>query len=370
MTYAIDGRQAKGTAVVARKSVEALLAARTEFELTFIHYETSDDPIYGHGVREVIFPHLYPRFLDRRFLRQIWYFLTTKDRFDIVQWFQPRLYPFFWLAPTRFIVATLHGAGDLTPDGRFIFMRSVLNWTLKLFNKKVTVAIAGSDYAKKDIVKRYGFDAARVRVIHNGVDGSFTRRSEAEIAAVKKKYGLPERFFLGLARLIPTKNVIRSVLAYERFASSGAHLDMHYVHVGAPDVESPRFREIVEKSAVRGRIHHVPFVKQEDLPALYSAAFALVFPILNEGFGLPAIEAMACGTPTIISKTASPGIEEGEAMLVEAKDEQSIAEAMRALVERAELRASVVEKGLAKARTLTWEATGKNLIEVYKTLAW
>ena len=162
MTYAIDGRKAKGTAVVARKSVEALLRARDRFDLTFLHFEKSDDWVYQHGVREVIFPTFRWRIFNHRFFRMTYYFLSTRDRYDIIEWFQSRLYPLFWLAPTRYIVAALHGAGDLSPDGRFILSRSIFNWTLKLFNKKVSIAIAGSEYAKKDIVEKYGFDPSPV----------------------------------------------------------------------------------------------------------------------------------------------------------------------------------------------------------------
>src|SRR3989338_5705488 len=369
LTQTIDGRSAAGTALVARKSIEALLARRDEFELTFIHYEPSDEPIYGHGVREFILSELHPRLFNRRFFRLIYYFLTTKDGFDIMQWFQSRLYPFFWLAPAKHIVATLHGAGDLDPDNPFVLMRSVFNWTLKLFHRKVSMAIAGSDYAKKDIVRGYGFDAAHVTVINNAIDPSFTRASAQEIAQVKKKYGLPEKFFLGVARHIPTKNVIRTMRAFEQFSAMYRKNDMHFVHVGSRSDDSPKLDAIIEHSPLKDRIHIVGYVDQSDLAALYSASFALVFPILNEGFGLPAIEAMAYGTPAILSRTASPEIVQGEALLVDVLSEKEIAEAMYALANDATLRASIAQRGRAKASTFTWEATGNKLIAVYRRLS-
>ena len=368
ITQTIDGRQ-MGTALVARKCVEVLLRHRDEFELTFIHYEACDDPIYGHGVHEVVVPELRLPFLNRRFFRMIYYFLSTKDRFDIIQWFQPRLYPFFWLAPAKHIVATLHGAGDLDKDNPFVLMRSVFNWTLKLFHRKVSMAIAGSDYAKKDIVRGYGFDAAHVTVINNAIDPSFTRATAQEIAQLKKKYGLPQEFFLGVARHIPTKNVLRTMRAFEQFSAMYGKQDMHFVHVGSRSDDSPKLDAIIEHSPVKDRIHLVGYVDQSDLAALYSAAFGLVFPILNEGFGLPAIEAMACGTPAILSKTASPEIVQGEALLVDVLSEKEIAEAMYALANDATLRASIAQRGRAKASTFTWEATGNKLIAVYRSLS-
>ncbi len=253
LTHTIDGRRAAGTALVERKCIEVLLARRDEFELTFIHYEKSDDPIYGRGVREVILPEFRPRFLNRRFFRLMYYFFTTKDKFDIMQWFQSRLYPFFWLAPAEHTVVSPHGAGDWKNEDRFIFSRLVFNWTARLFNKKTSMAIAGSDHAKKDIVEEYGFDEARVTVIHNGAEASYVRVNDAEITAVRRKYGLPEKFFLGVARLIPTKNVIRTIRAFEIFASAGRYPDMHFVHVGSEGSDSPHFERILEASPVKNR---------------------------------------------------------------------------------------------------------------------
>ena len=368
MTYAIDGRKAKGTAVVARKSVEALLVAQDRFELTFLHFEQCDDPIYTYGVREVIFPRFRLRFLNHRFFRMTYYFLTTKDRYDIVEWFQSRLYPLFWFAPARHIVAALHGAGDLTPDGRFILSRSVFNWTLKLFNKKVSMAIAGSEYAKRDIVKKYGFDPACVTAINFGVEAAYRPADSASIEAVKNKYHLPAKFFLGIARHIPTKNVVRTFQAFDQYCAAAPSSDFHFVHVGVADVETPQLQKIIEDSEHRDRFHLVTYIEQSDLSALYSAAYALVFPLLNEGFSLPPLEAFACGTPAIISKTAAPEITNDDAILVDPYDVDKMADAMRRLADDPALRERYAEAGKKKAAEFTWERMGDKLIGVYEQL--
>ena len=368
MTYAIDGRRAKGTAIVARKSVEALLKRRDEFDLTFIHYEKSDDPIYSHGVREVIFPSFTIPFLNFRSLRQIYYFVTTKDLYDIAHWFQPRVYPFFWLVPAKRIVATLHGAGDLTPDNRILLSRFVFNWTLKLFNKRIHAAIAGSEFAKKDIVEKYGFSSERVHVVEGGAESYFEPATEEAIAAVKRKYELPDFFFLNVARLEYTKNAFRTMRAFEKFAREVRESDIHFVNVGNKGLEKPQVADFLQKSPLKHRIHLVGYVEEKDLPAMYSAAYALVFPLMNEGFGLPALEAMACKTPVVISETAFPEIQRDEAILVDALSEDSIAKAMRQLVEHPEIRNGLIERGYAKAKTLTWEETGRKVIAIYKKL--
>ena len=135
---------------------------------------------------------------------------------------------------------------------------------------------------------------------------------------------------------------------------------MHYVHVGSRSDDSEQLDKIIESSPVKDRIHLVGYVDQSDLAALYSAAFALVFPILNEGFGPPAIEAMACGTPAILSTTAAPEITQGVAMLVDVLSEEEIADAMGALANNPTSARWSRKKGRAKAATFTWEATGTN----------
>ena len=368
MTHTIDGRSASGTALVATKCIEALLARQDEFELTFVHFERSNEDIYQQGIREVIFPTFRIHFFNRRFFRQTYYFLTTKDRFDIAHWFQPRLYPFFWLAPAAHIVVTVHGAGDFTPENKFILSRFIHNWTLRLFRKKVSAAIAGSDYARKDIMKYYRLDPAQVRVVNNGADASFVPATAEEIARVKEKYRLPEKFFLGVGRFIPSKNVPRILRAFEEFCKETGNTDMRFVNIGAKGLERPLVDEFLAATAYKDRIQLVGYVEQEDLSVFYSAAYALVFPLLNEGFGLPAVEAMACRTPTIISTTAAPEFSDEDAMLVDALDMHDIARAMRMLVKDPELRERIIEAGERKAATFTWKASTNKIIQIYQEL--
>ncbi len=368
MTHTIDGRSASGTAVVATKCIEALLARPEEFELTFIHFERSDEEIYKHGVREEILPAFRIGFFNRRFFRQTYYFITTKDRFDIIHWFQPRLYPFFWLAPAKRIVVTVHGAGDFTPENKFIFSRFVHNWTLRLSRKHVSVAIAGSEYAKNDIVRYYHLDPVQVIAVNNGADASFVPARPEAIARVRERYQLPEKFFLGVGRFISSKNVPRILQAFDEFCEKSGNADMRFVNIGAKGMEKPAVDAVVAASPYKERISFVPYVEQEDLPVFYSAAYALVFPLLNEGFGLPAVEAMACGTPAIISETAAPEITSDDAMLVDALDVHDISRAMREIAADPSLRERLKKSGKAKADTFTWKATGDKVIAIYKEL--
>lgn len=368
MTYAIDNRPAKGTAIVARKCVEELLRSQNEFDLTFIHYEKCDDPIYAHGVKEIIMPTFAWSFLNRRSLRQILFFLTSRESFDIIQWFQPRLYPFFWQAPATHIVVEVHGAGDVAKEAPFDIGRLLFNWTVKTFIRRIDRGIVASEFAKRDIIEKYGFLEEQVRVVHNGADPSFRPSTPERVAAVKEKYGLPNNFFLGVGRLNPNKNVFRTLQGFERFLALSPESDFFFVNIGAQGTDKSLIDAWLSESSARDRIQFVPYVDADDLPAVYGAAYALVFPLLNEGFGLPAIEAMACGTPTIVSNTAYPEIDTTEAMLVDALEVEDIANAMLQLMQNLDLRAQLVSNGFIKAQKLTWEEMGNGLRAIYREL--
>jgi glycosyltransferase involved in cell wall biosynthesis len=369
LTYAIDGRRAKGTAIVARKSVEHVIAHSSEFEVSLLHFEKSNEEIYSAGAREVVFPKFRWSILNKRSIRMLYYFLSTKDQYDVMHWFQPRVYPFFFLAPTRHTIATLHGAGDVTENAlRCIPSRTVFIWTLRYLGKFLSAVIAGSEYAKRDIVRLYGFSPEYVHVINNGADEAFAPQDETSIAAVKVKYALPQKYFLNIARLIPSKNVIRTLRAFEIFCRENQKSDMYFVHVGIAGPDRAAVDSLIEASPYRERILLVGYVDQQDLAALYASAYALVFPILNEGFGLPAVEAMACGTPVVISDTAAPEMTPDDAYLVDALDEQSIARAMSDLANNEALRKKLQTGGRKKAAEFTWEKSGERIIALYRRI--
>lgn len=367
MTYAIDNRPAKGTAIVARKCVEQLLRMQDRYELTFIHYEKCDDPIYTHGVREIVLPRLWGPF-NRRSLRQILYILTTKDTFDIVQWFQPRLYPLFHHIPADHIVVEVHGTGDLSKAAPFNLSRILYNWIIQRNITSIDRAIISSEFARKDIIAQYGFAREQTVVIHNGVDPAFQPRSSEEISAVRQKYSLPESFFVNIARLNSNKNVLRTLQAYELYVQRTSDLAVAFVNVGSEGTEKKVIQDWLSTSSVRDRVTFLSYVDAEDLPALYSASYALVFPLLHEGFGLPAIEAMACGTPVVVSQTAHPEITSNEAILVDPYDIENIASGMARLLD-ATYRNALGEKGRERAKEYTWEEMGAGLSKLYLELA-
>lgn len=373
MTYAIDGRLAKGTAIVSRHAVEEFLKHQDEFEFTFLHYEKSDEPIYTHGVREIIFPTFKINFLNKRFVRQIYYFLTTKDRYDIVEWFQPRAYPLFWLVPAKKIIFWIHGAGDLGGENLKTrdLGRDMFNFVLKRFNRKVDLAFAGSEFARQDVIKKYGFkDPETVRVLNYAKDDCYYKRSVEDVKSLKQKFNLPERFLLNVARLNPGKNAFAVIKAFNKFADESTDKSIHFVNLGAHGSEEKEVKEFILNSKHKDRIHLLDGTldRENDLPTLYSASLGLVFPLLNEGFGLPLIEAMACHVPTVASDTCFPDLTSDMTILVDALSVDSIKEGMKKLIEDTENTRKIIEGGFAKSQSMTWQKMGENKLEFYRKL--
>lgn len=368
MTHTIDGRKAMGTAVVARKTVEALLAHRDEFDITFVHYEKTDDPIYTHGVREVILPSFKPAFLNRRSLRQTWYLLTTKDRYDIFHWFQPRLYPFFWMAPARHLTLHVHST-DIDRLDPFNLMVWVYKWTLRIGRSAISVGFASSAQARLDILKDYWFKPEQIVSRPNGADERFKPQSDEAVAAARLKYKLPEKFLMNVARLHVTKNAFRTIRAFVRFAEQHPESDIHFVNVGDRGKEEKEVKEYIAASPYKDRIHLVGYVDNDDFAALYAASRGLVFPLVNDGFGLPMLEAMAVGIPTAVSKRALPEVTSDDSILVDPFSEQEIAEAMHTLASDASRREQLINEGFVFAKENSWTAMQDAILGHFRRLA-
>ncbi len=227
--------------------------------------------------------------------------------------------------------------------------------------------IADSEATARDAQRFLRYPATRVHVVHLGVQAGYRPAGPNAIDAVRERYGLPERFFLYVGTLEPRKNLTRLVAAYERIAPEAPQA---LVLAGRPGWKTERLMRAIETSPVRDRILLPGFIDEADLPALYSAAEAFVYPSLCEGFGLPPLEAMACGTPVLASNASSLPEVVGEAgLLVNPKDTDAIAAAMKRLAHDDALRQQLAEAGKEQAATFTWRRTAEATMTVYRMLA-
>lgn len=227
--------------------------------------------------------------------------------------------------------------------------------------------IAVSETTKNDIVRFLDIPPERVKVVHNGVDAAFCPVADpAQLDQVRTRYRLPERFLLCVGTIQPRKNLARLLEAYAKICQEhGCQHDL--VLVGGDGWKSEGLRQQIQSLQLSKRVHFTGYVTDADLPLLYNLADIFVFPSLYEGFGLPVLEAMACGIPVVTSNSSSlPEIAGDAALLVDPCDVESIAAGIRTLLADQELRTDFSRKGIARAKLFTWERCAHETLAVLR----
>jgi glycosyltransferase involved in cell wall biosynthesis len=187
------------------------------------------------------------------------------------------------------------------------------------------------------------------------------------VAAVRGRYGLPGRYLLFVGTIEPRKNLTRLLHAFEPLRKEG--LTDALVVVGKRGWLYGDFFAELERSPVREAVILPGFVPDEHLPAVYAGAQALVFPSLYEGFGLPTLEAMACGTPVACSDTASlPEVGGDAALYFDPTSEDAILQTLRRLLSDAELQEELARRGLTRASHFSWDRVAAETEAVYRAV--
>jgi glycosyltransferase involved in cell wall biosynthesis len=220
-----------------------------------------------------------------------------------------------------------------------------------------------------------GVQPERVSVLYPGVEACFQPVEDAAaLSRVRNRYRLPDRFILGLSTLQPRKNFEGLIEAFAHLlAVHGAEPEITDLDLAIGGGKGWMYEGLsakVERLGLDERVHFIGFVEDDDLPALYSLASAFAFPSWYEGFGLPVLEAMACGTPVVAADNSSLPEVVGEAgLLVDAGDPQALAEALARLLTDRELAAHLVRTGRNQARRFTWEGAARQLLDLYCSCA-
>jgi len=233
--------------------------------------------------------------------------------------------------------------------------------------RAATMVVTGSEYARKRIIELVGVRAERIVVIHYGVDHArFNPQPQPTDASLTARLGLPERFVYYPAGVWPHKNHRRLLEAFALLPDRQLGL----VLTGASTGRLAGLLERARELGVAERVHFVGFVPDADLPALYRRARAVVFPSLYEGFGLPPLEAMACGCPVASSRRASLAeICADAAEVLEPEDPEQMARAITTVVDDEPRRGELRALGLARAARFSWEAVADAHVEVYRDAA-
>jgi glycosyltransferase involved in cell wall biosynthesis len=276
--------------------------------------------------------------------------------------------PFASPVPT---VVTIHDM-SLTMYPRYHPVRRVvLNRPLVDFSaRRADAIITVSQSAKRDIIRLYGIPSDRVHVIHEAAAPTFGRvTSTAELERVRQRYSLADRFILYVGTIEPRKNLPSLIEGFARRSKAG-DLPHQLVCVGPYGWLSRDIERHIERLDIRRAVRFTGYVPFGDLPALYTMADLFVFPSLYEGFGLPVIEAMACGTPVITGRVAA--LEEvagGAVEHIDHLDPATIGGALVALARSRERREQLRACGLARAKQFSWQRAAQETLAVYRRAA-
>jgi glycosyltransferase involved in cell wall biosynthesis len=225
-----------------------------------------------------------------------------------------------------------------------------------------------SEYTKRDLVECYGIDPDKIDVIYWGVSDRFVpMTNHAGLEAVRNKYRLPAEYMLYVGKVEARKNISRLIQAYHVLKQQ-SDIRHKLVVAGKWSYLNADVTETVNRLQLHEDVIFLREFDRLDLPAIYNGAAVFVFPSLLEAFGIPPIEAMACGVPVVVSRqTAIPEIVGEAGVYVDPMDPKSIANGLYSALTDQALRAQLIEKGFARARQFTWESTIRQTLAAYES---
>jgi alpha-1,3-rhamnosyl/mannosyltransferase len=299
------------------------------------------------------------------------------------QWIVPRLlrglsadlyHSPYYLMPYRPDVPTLVTIHDLIPM-RFPeyyspTQRLIFAVTVRLAIRAAQRVIAVSRATARGLQDLLGLSETRTAVVPEAADPAFYPRPAAQVEAVRSKYGLSGPYLLYLGSNKPHKNLTRLVKAWAQvYDAQHATRSSHLVIAGVWDARYPEPSQRAEQLNLTESVRWLGPVPETDLPALYTGATVFVFPSLYEGFGLPVLEAMACGIPVACANTSAlPEVAGDAALLFDPNVVDSVAQALSQLLEDPELRAHLIRQGLRRAAQFSWDRTARETLNQYRGL--
>jgi glycosyltransferase involved in cell wall biosynthesis len=304
-------------------------------------------------------------------------FAWQKLRLPIaIEWITGRLdifhSPDFVLPPVRRArtVLTVH---DLS------FMRfpecssaPLLEYLMRAVPRSVARAdmiLADSESTRQDLIELLRVPEERLRVVYAGVEPRFQpQRDSANVQAVLSRYGIRVPFVLGVGTLQPRKNFVRLIRAYG-LLKRGKGLPHSLVIAGGRGWLYEEILRTIDELGLQQDVQLVGFVADEDLPALYSAASVFAYPSLYEGFGIPVLEAMGCGTPVVTSNVSSlPEVAGDAAMMVSPDDIEALADVLWRVIDDDSQRRELVQRGFEQAKRFQWRTSAQRLRDAYAEL--
>jgi alpha-1,3-rhamnosyl/mannosyltransferase len=267
-------------------------------------------------------------------------------------------------------IVTLHDIIPvLWPDrGTSGVAQAIFKLTTRLSITTARRIIVGSNSARADFIQHFGVPSQLTRVVHHGVDARFQPPANQEgtvslVAAVRQRYALERDYILSVGVNKPHKNLVTLVKAFSKVGRK----DIQLVFAGPEDHRYPETRQTVSELGLIDRVVFLGPVSVKDLPALYAGASLFAFPSRYEGFGLPVVEAIACGAPVICSSASSlPEVAGDAAILLDPSDSTAWTRELENLLSDSDRRQDLRARGLRRAAEFTWKKAAEETLAVYR----
>lgn len=275
--------------------------------------------------------------------------------------------PLSWRGPS--VVTILDLSFLRLPEAFGRANRTYLRSMVRLASRRADRVITISEATRKDVIRLLGTPPERVVAVHCGVDVRFTPTEDSRaVALLRERYNLPQEFVLYLGTIEPRKNLVRLIDAYTRLRERGV-TDWPLVLAGGRGWGDEAILGRAARSGASESIRFVGFVPEEEIPLWYNAAALFVYPSEYEGFGLPVLEALACGTPSVASNSSSlPEVAGNAAVLVDPTDVEAIADGMQRVIEDPALRSHLATEGPLRARSFSWARMAEQTLGVYRSV--
>jgi glycosyltransferase involved in cell wall biosynthesis len=351
-----------GIGVYTENIVRSLLTVDQRNEYLLIYSKPDHLGRYAHlpNAREIVVSAPHKLWWDQVTIPR----LVKRERLDLI--FNPKLsIPLF---PGCKSVWVMHGGAHfVVPHVYLWYDRLYFTIADRMYAKRASAVITPTRLGARDIARHMGADPAKIHVTPYAYNERCRMFDEDLTAVVRARLKLPERFMLFVGGIFPIKNFGNIVRAYARIHNQIAH---KLVVVGFRRWGYSEDLQLIDELDQRDNVVFTDYLPDDELAAIYNLADVLVSPSLYEGFGIPALEAMASGCPVVTTKTGCvPEVVDGAALLVDPSNPQEIADAVHRALTDVPLREQLIQKGLQRVKEFSWERCARQTVAVFESLA-
>jgi glycosyltransferase involved in cell wall biosynthesis len=347
--------------------LQRMVLAHPEIQFSFF-FDRKPDPSFAYA-KNVTSYALPPQARDP-FLWHVWFQWSVRRKLAQLQ-------PDVFFSPDGFLclktnvrqVAVIHDlAFEHHPEDTYPRHAKYYQKNFPRFARVADHLFTVSEFSRQDIAQRYKVNADKISVVGNAAGAHFHPVGEELQSQVRQKFSGGKPYFLYVGAIQPRKNLPNLLRAFAQFKAQTSS-DMQLLIVGRKAWKFAEVEQVFESSLVKAQIHFTGFVSDEDLASIYGSALALCYLPFFEGFGIPVVEAMQSGCPVLTSSVSSlPEVAGGAALLADPHEVNAIALQLAQLANDENLRRSLVEKGLNRARDFSWDKTAEAILRNLQNL--